>query len=271
LTLERDRGLDGRVRYTDAPARRDELLRRLQLDGYLSIVEVAEEFGVSEMTLRRDLRQLEADGMARRVPGGAAAPAGRVLPFAERNRRGGEVKSRLATAALPYVEASSTVALDAGTTIAPLAGMLPAGTTVVSHSEPVIAAAAARDDLDLVAIGGDYDRGTRSFTGPLATAALERMSVDVAVLSAVAIDRRGLLCATSRDAELKPVLARIAHRRVLVAESAKLRARAHLRFAELDALDLLVTDDGASEAELAPLRDAGVAIVLVDRAAEAAR
>jgi DeoR family fructose operon transcriptional repressor len=148
--------------------------------------------------------------------------------------------------------------------------MLPAGTTIVSHSEPVIAAAAARDDVDLVAIGGDYDRGTRSFTGPLAIAALERLSVDVAVLSAVAIDRDGLLCATSRDAELKPVLARIAHRRVLVAESSKLRARAHLRFARLDLLDQFVTDDDATEAELAPLRDAGVDVVVVARHATTA-
>ncbi|GAA2072923.1 DeoR/GlpR family DNA-binding transcription regulator [Pseudolysinimonas kribbensis] len=258
------------MRYTDAPARRDELLRRLQNDGYLSIAEVADELGVSEMTLRRDLRQLEADGLARRVPGGAAAPAGRVLPFAERDRRGGAVKGRLAAAVLAYVEASSTVALDAGTTIAPLARMLPAGTTIVSHSEPVVAATAARDDVDLVAIGGDYDRGTRSFTGPLAVAALERLSVDVAVLSAVAIDRDGLLCATSRDAELKPVLARIAHRRVLVAESSKLRARAHLRFARLDLLDQFVTDDDATEAELAPLRDAGVDVVVVARDAATA-
>ena len=62
------------VRYTDAPARREELLRRLSVEGYVSSSRVAEELGVSEMTIRRDLRQLEADGLARRVVGGASLP-----------------------------------------------------------------------------------------------------------------------------------------------------------------------------------------------------
>ena len=69
LTTDQRSRLDGRVRYTDAPARRDELLRRLATEGYLSSSRVAEELGVSEMTIRRDLRQLAAEGLARRVVG----------------------------------------------------------------------------------------------------------------------------------------------------------------------------------------------------------
>lgn len=259
------------MRYGDAPARRDELLRRLQADGYLAVAEVSAQLGVSEMTLRRDLRQLEGEGLARRVPGGAAAPAGRLLPFAERDRSGSEAKRRLALAALPFIEASSIVALDAGTTVAPLARLVPAGTTVVSHSHPVIVDAAGRDDVDVIAIGGDFDRAAQSFSGPLATDALGRLSVDVAVLSAVAVDARGALCAAPRDAEVKPALVAAAHRRILLVESGKLRARAHLRFASLSDLDLLVTDAGASESEIAPIREAGVSVVVVPEVVDAVR
>jgi DeoR/GlpR family transcriptional regulator of sugar metabolism len=252
------------MRYADAPARRAELLRRLAADGYVSSARLAEELGVSEMTIRRDLKQLDEERLVRRVAGGASLPSlGHGAPFEERETERGAEKRALARACAPLLEGAATVLLDAGTTIAPLAGTVPAGTTVVSHSAPVIAACLARDDVDLVALGGEYQRDTRSFAGPAAREALAAVSADVAVLSATAVDGTGLLCANSLDAEMKRLMARAAVRRVLLVDAGKLGARAPIRFGTLDAVDVLVTGEGADPAVLEAVRAAGVEVHLV--------
>jgi DeoR/GlpR family transcriptional regulator of sugar metabolism len=260
------------MRYADAPARRQELLDRLAAGGYVSLAHCAADFAVSEMTLRRDVRQLEAEGLVRRVPGGAvlAGPA-RALPFEERDASGSREKRRIAETALERISGAAVVALDAGTTVAHLADLLPAGTTVVSHSAPVVARCIERDDLDLVVVGGEYARDTRSFTGHAVHDALARLSVDVVVLSATAVDETGALCSRELDAETKRSLRAAARTRILVADSSKLGARARIRFARLDEIDAVVTDDAADPDDLEALRAGGVEVVVAQLSPEGAR
>lgn len=256
------------MRYADAPARRAALLQRLQADGYVSSARFADELGVSEMTVRRDLKQLDAEGLVQRVAGGASLPRfGHGAPFEERAVTREAEKRAIAAACLPLLEGSGTVLLDAGTTIAPLAAAVAAGTTVVSHSLPVLTACAARDDVAVVAIGGEYQRDTRSFTGSAAREALQAVSADVAVLSATALDATGLLCANPRDAELKRAMSAVAVRRIVLADAAKLGARAPYRFGGLDAVDVLITGPGADPELLARLGDSGIDVVIAAEAA----
>lgn len=251
------------MRYTDAPARREELLRRLSAEGYVSSSRVAEELGVSEMTIRRDLRQLEGEGLARRVIGGASLPnLGHGRPFDERAVTGSGEKHAIAEACLDLFDGAVTVALDAGTSVAPLTGMLRPGTTIVSHSAPVIQAAIERADVELVAVGGVYQSETRSFAGATARRTIADYSVDVAVLSATAVDTTGILCANALDAELKQELARAARTTILLVDHSKLGARAPIRVGGLDLVDVILTDPGADPDDLQALRDAGATVVV---------
>lgn len=250
------------MRYTEAPARRGELLRRLETDGYVSSARLAVEFGVSEMTIRRDLRQLHLAGVASRVVGGASLPAGRGMSFEERDRAGAAEKRTIAAACVALLADAGTVALDAGTTVAPLAGLVPAGTMVVSHSVPVIDACAARGDVGLIGVGGLYQADTRSFAGPAARSAIEQLSVDVAVLSATAVNASGVLCANALDAEIKRAIAAISARTVLLVDHTKLEARAAIRVGTLSLVDTIVTDSSAPDSVLDELRAAGVEIIV---------
>jgi DeoR/GlpR family transcriptional regulator of sugar metabolism len=252
------------VRYTEAPARRAELLRRLQTDGYVSCAQLAGELGVSEMTIRRDIRQLHVDGLARRVVGGARlAEAGRV-PFERRNREGTAEKRAIVAACVPLLHGAMTIALDAGTTVAPLAALIPPGTTVVSHSVPVITACAARDDVELLGLGGIYQPDTRAFAGPTTRAELESLAVDVAVLSATAVDDASVRCASLLDAEIKRAMAASARRTILLVDHAKLGARASIRIGPLSLVDTVITGAGAKPAFVDRLREAGVEVLLAD-------
>ncbi|MEE6295563.1 DeoR/GlpR family DNA-binding transcription regulator [Georgenia wangjunii] len=232
------------MRYSGAPHRREELLRRLAGTGYVASHELATALGVSEMTIRRDLRRLHDEGRVQRVVGGASlpAPAAPGAPFEERDARSGVVKHALARAALPVLDGARSVALDAGTTVAALAPSLPAGLTVISHSLPVLAECARRPDLELIGLGGTYVPATRSFAGAQTRAAIADLAVDVLVLAAAAYDEGGLYSTSSLDAEIKRALVVGARRVVLLVDATKAEARAPIRFARLEEVDVVVTD-----------------------------
>jgi len=263
LTNARLCRLDGAVRYTEAPARRAELLQRLTAEGYVASATLATELGVSEMTIRRDLGQLHLEGLARRVTGGATLPSDGQT-FTERHRAGAAEKHAIAAACARLLGAAATVALDAGTTVAPLADLIAPGTTVVTHSVPVINAATARDDLDLVVVGGTYQPDTRAFAGPATRAGLDGLLVDVAVLSATAVDASGFLCVNPFDAETKRAMATIAERVIVLVDHTKLGLRAPIRVGPLKLVDVLVTDAGASDEQLAFLEAAGVEVIVAE-------
>jgi DeoR family fructose operon transcriptional repressor len=248
------------VRYSDAPARRAALLKRLEEQGYVSSAQLADEFGVSEMTIRRDLAQLHSAGLARRVTGGASL--GRALPFDARDREESAGKRAIARACAELIGDVATVALDAGTTVAPLASFLPPAVRVVSHSVPVISACAERDDIDLIGIGGVYQRSTRSFAGPAAQSAVKKLAVDIAVLSATAVGPVGIYSASALDCEMKREYMRISERRVLVADHTKLGQRAPFRLGGLPLVDTVITDSGATPWQLGMLHEAGVRVIV---------
>jgi DeoR family fructose operon transcriptional repressor len=260
-----------RVRYARAPERRRELLRRLGDTGYVSSPEVALALGVSEMTIRRDLRQLSAQGLVNRVAGGASLPLPATgTPFEQRRDAATAEKRAVARAAVPLIPSDAVVALDAGTTVAALAGLLPGGLTVVTHSVPVIQTCTERADVELIALGGAYHGPTLSFTGPLTRNSLENLAVDVAVLSATAAGPAGVYSANASDADTKRAMARIAGRVVLLLDHSKLNRRAPMRFMDLSAVDVLVIDAGADAEQVALLHSACRQVVLAPLDATAA-
>lgn len=246
------------MRYTNAPERRAHLQRRIATDGYLSSIAAAHELGVSEMTVRRDLRMLEEQGTVRRVAGGATVVSSGV-PFEGRDAVGTAEKRAIAALAVAEAATADTVALDAGTTVAALVPLL-SGSTVVTHSSPVIEALTRAGSRDLIAAGGHYQPDTRSFAGPLTEELLRGVRCDVAFLSATAVGPDGLWGTNALDAAIKRVLAQQSTRVVLLADAAKLTQRAAVRIAGLDIVDALFTDSRADPEALARIEDAGVEV-----------
>lgn len=224
--------------------RRAEISRLLTARGYLSASDTAAHFGVSDMTVRRDFAALQSGGLARRVPGGLGAVSAEPLgvSFEQRSAADAVLKRRLAEWTVEHhLKGAGVVGLDAGTTVAPIAGLVAAGTTVVSHSVAVISTCVLRADVHLIGLGGDYQPATRSFGGALTRAALADLNLDVAVLSATALTTTGTWSTNSVDADTKRLLAHAADRVVLVVDQTKFAARAPLRALRLDQIDALVT------------------------------
>ncbi|WP_136057538.1 DeoR/GlpR family DNA-binding transcription regulator [Microbacterium sp. K24] len=246
------------MRYTNAPERRAHLERRIVSDGYLSSIAAAQELGVSEMTVRRDLRMLEEQGAVRRVAGGATVISGG-LPFEGRDAIGAVQKRAIAELAAAEALTAEMVALDAGTTVAALVPLL-GDTTVVTHSMPVIEALSRVGSARLIAAGGHYQPDTRSFAGPLTEETLRGVRCDVAFLSATAVGPDGLWGTNALDAAIKRVLAQQSARVVLLADATKLTQTAAVRIAGLDIVDALITDSRADAELLAGIDAAGIEV-----------
>jgi DeoR family fructose operon transcriptional repressor len=244
----------GTVRSSNGADRRDELRRLVQHHGYVSSRQIAGELQVSDMTIRRDLDQLAEQGLVLRVVGGARRPTG--AHFAVRATAAAAKEQIAATCAELFagglLEAGMVIALDAGTTVEHVARRLPAGITVVTHSVPVMAACAGRDDVRLIGLGGSYHAPTRSFGGPGTRAQLAEVHLDLAVVSASALQRRGLFCHDATEADTKRGML-AADSRLVVADTGKLTARAPIRIAGWEHVDRVVTDDALGEDERAAL------------------
>ena len=229
------------------------IAKRLSETGRVTISALAAEFGVSEMTIRRDLDELEALGAARRVRGGAV-PVGPV-PFSERHRRQARAKARIADKLLSLVPDTGTIALDASSTVNRLATALAGARdlTVVTNGPDTFNVLQGKPGITAVLTGGALEPRTGSLVGPVACRVAEDFLFDLFICSAAALDLElGSSEASLEEAEVKRSIGASATKIVLAADRSKLGTRAQARVFTLDQVSLLVTDLDRNDTRLAP-------------------
>lgn len=232
------------------------LTARLDGTGTVSIAEAAAELGVSDMTVRRDLRELEERGALRRVRGGALAVGPQ--PFADRHRTRAKAKGRIAAKLAELMPATGAIALDASSTVGRLAsGLAGARDLVVLTNGPdTFAALQGRPGVTPVLTGGELDDRTGSLVGALAGRAAGQLATRLFVASAAAVDPElGATEATMAEAEVKRALAAAADQVVLAVDRTKLASRAVAVGLGWDDVDVLVTDLDPGDPRLDPYRD----------------
>jgi len=246
--------------------RRQALQRRLAARGEVGFAEMAEDFGVSEMTIRRDLETLEAEGLARRVRGGAISVISSSYepPLAVRATTAADAKAAIGTAAAGLVNDGDTVIVDVGTTTLELARALHGrrGVTVVTASLPIAVELGTDPDIRVVVTGGQVRPGELSLTGGMAEDAFMTMNCDLAFIGVAGIcPVPGLTEYNPDDARVKRAAIRAARRTIVVADASKLGRVAFSTVAPLSAVDVLVTDAPATHQALGDLAGAGVEVV----------
>jgi DeoR family fructose operon transcriptional repressor len=244
--------------------RREEIMRRLQDAGFLSVTYLTAELGVSDMTVRRDLKQLAAAGELRVVHGGASLPHGtlRTADFASRAQHEREAKRRIARAAAALVAPAATIAIDAGTTAFELAAALPDAFRgcVITHSVPVLQHMLHLPAARVIGLGGELLADSQALVGALTVQALAGLRAEVVFLGVAAVSERGLYVATDQERPTKLALMEAADRVVLLADQSKFSVSAPVRLAPLDAVDVLVTDAPLAAATAEAAERAGVAV-----------
>jgi DeoR/GlpR family transcriptional regulator of sugar metabolism len=241
-------------------------LEQLADHGEVSVSELSRVAGVSEMTIRRDLENLEREGLLKRVHGGAISRVSRGYepPFALRSGRGENAKERIGRLAATLVAENETLILDVGTTTLALARNLldGAGLTVVTASLHAAHALSVRDELRVIVTGGIARPGELSLIGDLAERAFDELHCDTVFLGAGGVDvEAGVTEFNLDDARVKRAALRSARRCVVLADATKLGKVALGAVCPLARVDVLVTDTSASDEVLAPLRDSGVEVL----------
>ncbi|MEW2409202.1 DeoR/GlpR family DNA-binding transcription regulator [Streptomyces griseoviridis] len=233
--------------------------------GSLTVAELAALTGASEMTVRRDLDALAAQGVLERVRGGARSLVlrGEEPPFALRVQDGAEAKRRVAAAVVELIGDGETVVLDSGTTCLEVARLLRGRrVTVMPLSLQAVAVLAeGAGQTALLVPGGRPRPGEGALTGPLTLASLAAVRFDTAVIGCCGLDAaQGLTAYDLDDAAVKQAALRSSRRVLAATDSAKLTHTAHAFVAPVTALHTLVTDRSAPREAIDAIGAAGVTV-----------
>src|SRR3982750_2117007 len=201
--------------------RRQEILRAVR-GGQAHVSALAVSFGVSEMTVRRDLRVLAGDGKLERVRGGAV-DTGLEEPFALIEVERFDIKDRIGTAAAAMVEDGMTVMIDIGTSTLQMARHLHGHkVTVITTNLAVFEELLPDPDIELVLPGGTVRRNYRSLVGVLAEDSLRQLKSDIAFLGTSGVDlEMGVWDTTMVEVPIKRLMIAGADCVVLIADAAK--------------------------------------------------
>lgn len=251
-------------------ARRSRILEILETQDFIGVKELSEEFGLTEMSIRRDLASMVGEGLITRVRGGAARPPLGMTSrqYADASSRNAHAKLLIARRAAELLEPGSSVFFYSGSTVARVASNLPeslhSGLTVATNSLPIIEEVSSWQDPHLVAIGGIYLPSYMTFVGPQAVEAVEGINADVAVIGCDGLNADvGLTTPHQLVAEIGATIVNQANRTIVVADGTKVGRRGFTPIAPVESVDVLVTDQSADPDEISKLRDAGVEVIVV--------
>ncbi len=247
--------------------RQQAIIQIMQDNGRVSVRELAAQFAVSEMTIRRDLTTLEAAGCLVRTHGGGTTVGRadflqRAFPSAAVSPR----KAAIGAAAAALVGPGQTVMVDTGTTALEVARNLPrdAGITVATTSL-CVAEELYGEPLNVLLLGGFMRKEFPSLYGPFTESMLQALHVDILFMGCDGADSEaGFYTADLHVSSLEQAMMRISDRVVVVTESGKVGKRAFARYAVPEEIHTLVTDRALPGKDLKNLEERGVTVIFAD-------
>ncbi|NHN56564.1 DeoR/GlpR transcriptional regulator [Calidifontibacter sp. DB0510] len=252
-----------------ARQRQEQILRQVQESGGVRVTDLVTQFGVSDMTVRRDIEALAAKGLVDRVHGGATRATERSVDepgFQVKSEMNTLLKSEIARTAASLIQPGSSVAVSAGTTAYAVAVALQPlkRLTVVTNSPRVeeVLHDPERDDR-LVVLTGGVRTPSDALAGPVANAMLATTHVDTLILGVHGIDlEAGLTTPNLQEAQTNRALIKSAKRVVVVADHSKWGVIGLSTIATLDDIHILVTDANLDEEARREISEHGVQLIV---------
>jgi DeoR/GlpR family transcriptional regulator of sugar metabolism len=230
------------------------IIEKLKQHGKVMVNDLAEEFAVAPMTIRRDLTRLEQQGLLQKVHGAAVQIDGllKERAFGEKKLIQSQQKRLIAQEALELIKPGDTILLDAGTTTFEMALLLkgmPAVNVVTNDLHIAMELCSAEGSVFF--IGGEIEKELGRSTGAKAFQFLSDIHVDTVFLGISAISKDLMLCSPTVDnAELKRAMMNCGSKKVLMADESKFGTNSFARIGPLSLVDVLITDKSLNEREL---------------------
>lgn len=249
--------------------RKQAILAALRRDGQVVAKTLSESFGVSEDTLRRDLRELAAEGLLQRVHGGALPASAAMGNVLQRQDIASDAKLAIAKRAAAMILPGQVVILDGGTTCVQLARCLSPtlAATVVTHSPNVAVELASHPLVEVLLIGGRLFKHSMVAVGASAVEAMAHIRADIYFMGVTGVHpTAGLSTGDLEEAYVKRALAARAAEVVVLASTEKLGAASPYVIADIDTVSSIVVDREAPAAIRRQLRAIGLDVILAGSA-----
>jgi DeoR family galactitol utilization operon repressor len=241
------------------------ILDKLSEEGQVTVTAVARELGLSEVTIRGDLKTLEDKGWLNRTRGGAAPAMHRHI--LERQKLALPEKNAIARRAACLVRDGDLIMIEAGTTIALVAKYLQGKRDIhiVTNSTLVFSYARLNPALQITMTGGEFRRPTESLVGPIALDTISRLNPRLAFVGTDGFSlERGMTTHLVEGAEIVKAMAAQAQTTVLLADSSKAGRAGFINVLPISEMDLIITDGALDSKTSAELSGAGIKIEMVN-------
>lgn len=244
--------------------RRRRILEKLQQEGQVIATELSRLYGVSEDTIRRDLRELAGAGLLQRVHGGALPRSPSAAGYTVRQKQGAAAKVDVARAAAKLVRPNQVVIFDGGATILEVARQLQPQlqATAVTTSPQVAAALADYPNMEIILIGGRLDKHNLVTVGAAALESLKLIQADLCLFGVCSLHPEiGITALSFEEVALKQRMIAASGDVVAVVTADKFGAAAPYIVAPINQLTHIVTEAAVSAETLRPYREAGIEII----------
>lgn len=265
-TEEQPTGSKKQRRYLD-------ILSAVRENGSITVEDLSAKLNVSVVTIRRDLDDLEKQGLLNRTHGGAVAghplfyePFKSDRSFMEQVTRLADEKRRIGRAAAEMIQGNETIAITPGTTTAEIIRCIPlnANITVVTNTVNIAMELSKRKDVDVFVTGGHLRGDWFSLVGASAIQTLNNLLIHTLFIGADGLDAEwGASCHNAEEAELNAALLKRARRRIAVVDHTKLATVANWRICDVGQIQSIITDSGATDDLVAPFETKGVRVLRV--------
>lgn len=244
--------------------RKKAILDLLKRDGQVVATDLSVAFEVSEDTIRRDLRELAAEGLLQRVHGGALPASPATAPFATRLGVEAEAKLRIARKAASLISPGQVVIVDGGTTSDLLVKQLPAelAATVVTHSPSVAVALAGHPSVEVILLGGRLFKHSIVTVGAAAIEAASHVNADLYFMGVTGVHpTAGFSTGDFEEAHVKRALAARAAETIVLASASKLNAASPYRIGDIDLSQGIIVERGIDKRVGLSLEKAGATLI----------
>lgn len=252
--------------------RRNKIVDLVNAHGSVMVLDLSNTFGISEVTIRTDLRLLEEKGLVTRFHGGAAKPGSNLaeaesqeVVLEDRYKLASDPKKRIAQAATAMIEEGMTVILDSGSTTMLIAEALVKKTniTVITNSLPAAFALSENKDITLVVCGGTVRHKTHSMHGTIAELSLQGICADLMFVGADGIDTTNGITTFNEGYSISSVMASAAHKVIAVLDASKFNRRGFNQVLPMEKIDCVITDEGISRQDREALNKVGTEVIVV--------